>query len=92
VNTLSNSIQALVSVYQKLLEFYVSAYEFLSKRRTRLVLAVISDTGTLPDIVKDFLKQAEHLRSIVEKATFDIVQDIKAMLYDAKSMSSCFQL
>ncbi|KAL6913368.1 hypothetical protein FSST1_011128 [Fusarium sambucinum] len=76
--------RALVSVYQKLLEFYVSAYEFLSKRRTRLVLAVISDTGTLPDIVKDFLKQAEHLRSIVEKATFDIVQDIKAMLYDAK--------
>ncbi|KPA38773.1 nacht nucleoside triphosphatase [Fusarium langsethiae] len=76
--------RALVSVYQKLLEFYVSAYEFLSKRRTRLVLAVISDTGTLPDIVKDFLKQAEHLRSIVEKATLDIVQDIKAMLYDEK--------
>ncbi|CAM1503386.1 Fc.00g081620.m01.CDS01 [Cosmosporella sp. VM-42] len=76
--------RALVSVYQKLLEFYVSAYEFLSKRRTRLVLAVISDTGTLPDIVKDFLKQAEHLRRIVEKATLDIVQDIKTMLYDEK--------
>ncbi|KAG4282239.1 hypothetical protein FPRO04_13360 [Fusarium proliferatum] len=76
--------RALVSVYQKLLEFYVSAYEFLSKRRTKLVLAVILDTGTLPDIVKDFLKQAEHLRKIVEKATFDIVQDIKTMLYDEK--------
>ncbi|KAJ4176473.1 hypothetical protein NW767_015434 [Fusarium falciforme] len=76
--------RALVSVYQKLLEFYVSAYEFLSKRRTRLVLAVIADTGTLPDIVKDFLKQAEHLRKLVEKATFDIVQDIKTMLYDEK--------
>ncbi|KAL4412143.1 ankyrin repeat protein [Colletotrichum abscissum] len=76
--------KALVSVYQKLLEFYVSAYELLSKRRTRLVLAVISDTGTLPDIVKDFLRQSEHLRRIVEKATFDIVQDIKNMLYDEK--------
>jgi hypothetical protein len=91
VDTPSNNIQALVSVYQKLLEFYVSAYDFLSKRRTRLVLAVIADTGTLPDIVKDFLKQAEHLRKLVEKATFDIVQDIKTMLYDEKSMSSCFQ-
>ena len=46
---------------------------------------MISDTGTLPDIVKDFLQQAEFLRKIVEKATFDIVQDIKAMLYDEKS-------
>ncbi|GKU06980.1 unnamed protein product [Fusarium langsethiae] len=76
--------RALVSVYQKLLEFYVSAYEFLSKRRTKLVLAVVLDTGTLPDIVKDFLKQAEHLRNIVVKATLEIVQDIKAMLYDEK--------
>lgn len=86
LNTLSYIIQALVSVYQKLLEFYVSAYKFLSKRRTKLVLAVILDTGTLPDIVQDFLKQAEHLRKIVEKATYDIVQDIKTMLYDEKSM------
>ncbi|KAJ4247812.1 hypothetical protein NW762_013021 [Fusarium torreyae] len=74
--------RALVSVYQKLLEFYVSAYELLSKRRTKLVLAMVSDTGKLPDIVKDFLTQAEHLRSIVAKATFDILQDIKVMLYD----------
>ncbi|KAM0248467.1 hypothetical protein ACHAP5_003413 [Fusarium lateritium] len=75
---------ALVLVYQKLLEFYVSAHRFLSKKRTRLVLAVISDMGTLPDIVKDFLEQADHLRRIVEKATFDIVQDIKTMLYNEK--------
>lgn len=77
-------------MYQKLLEFYLSAYKLLSKERTKLVLAVIVDTGTLPDIVKDFLKQAEHLRRIVEKATFDVVQDIKAMLYDDKSLSSSF--
>ncbi|KAF6799482.1 ankyrin repeat protein [Colletotrichum sojae] len=76
--------RALVSVYQKLLEFYLSAYELLSKRRTRLALAVIVDTSELPDIVKDFLKQAEHLRRVVEKVTFDIVQDIKTMLYDEK--------
>ena len=79
-----------MSVYEKLLEFYVSAYELLSKRRTRLVLAVISDTGKLPDIVKDFLTQAEHLRNIVAKATFDILQDIKFMLYDERSMYSDF--
>ncbi|UZP36392.1 hypothetical protein NXS19_004208 [Fusarium pseudograminearum] len=76
--------RALVSVYQKLLEFYASAYEFLMQRRTRLVLAVLSDAGTLPAIVKDVLEQAGHLRAVVEKVTFDIVQDIKAMLYNEK--------
>ncbi|QPC77851.1 hypothetical protein HYE68_008603 [Fusarium pseudograminearum] len=75
---------ALVSVYQKLLEFYASAYEFLMQRRTRLVLAVLSDADTLPAIVKDVLEQAGHLRAVVEKVTFDIVQDIKAMLYNEK--------
>lgn len=92
VTTPPDKIQALVSVYQKLLEFYVSAYGLLMKRGARLVLAVISDTGTLPDIVKDFLKQSKYLQKIVEKATLDIVQDIKAMLYDEKSMSTLFQL
>ncbi|KAF4451901.1 hypothetical protein F53441_5220 [Fusarium austroafricanum] len=75
---------ALVPVYQKLLEFYVSAYELLSKRRTRLVLAVISDTGKLTDIVKEFLKQIKNLRNIVEKVKLEITQDIETMLYEQK--------
>ncbi|UKZ60423.1 uncharacterized protein TrAtP1_001703 [Trichoderma atroviride] len=78
-------MQALVSVYQKLLEFFVSAYGLLMTRGAILVLAVISNADTLPDIAKDFLKQAEHLQKIVDKAILDIFQDIKALLYDEKS-------
>ncbi|KAF4955318.1 hypothetical protein FGADI_4624 [Fusarium gaditjirri] len=76
--------RALVSVYQKLIEFYAAAYEFLSKRRAKLVLAVISDTGALPTLVQDISKEVENLRKIVEKATLDITQDIKTMMCDEK--------
>jgi hypothetical protein len=83
--TMSNVLQALVSVYQKLLEFYVSAHGLLMKECARLLFAVVSDNSTLPSIVADFLKQASQLQKVVEKATLDIVTDIKAMLYDEKS-------
>ncbi|KAF4467462.1 NACHT nucleoside triphosphatase [Fusarium albosuccineum] len=74
--------RALVSVYKKLLEFYNAAFEILSKRGTRLVMGLILENGRLPSIVKDFLKQADTLRKLVQKATLEIVEDIKAMLYD----------
>ncbi|KAL2202401.1 hypothetical protein CC79DRAFT_1361506 [Sarocladium strictum] len=77
--------KALVSVYQKLLDFYVSAHGVLMKEGARLLFAVVSDNSTLPSIVADFLKQAAHLQKVVEKATLDIVTDIKAMLYDEKT-------
>lgn len=60
------------------------------KRGAKLALAVISDTGILLDTVKEFLRRAEHLQKIVGKATFDTVQDIKAMLYDEQSMPTLF--
>jgi hypothetical protein len=43
------------------------------------------DNQHLPEIVQEFLKQAKILRSIVQKATWEIVEDIKNMLYDSKS-------
>ncbi|UPK95300.1 hypothetical protein LCI18_006235 [Fusarium solani-melongenae] len=58
--------KALVSVYKKPLEFYSAAYEILSRR----------------GIVQDFLRQADTLRKLVQKATLEIVEDIKVMLYD----------
>ncbi|RBR22171.1 hypothetical protein FVER53590_07379 [Fusarium verticillioides] len=76
--------KALVSVYRKLIEFYAAAYQFLSKRRAKLVLAVVSDTGTLPTLVQDISKEVENLRKVVEKATLDIAQDIKTMMCDEK--------
>ncbi|KAJ4308383.1 hypothetical protein N0V84_012133 [Fusarium piperis] len=74
--------QALVSVYKKLLEFYQAAFEILSRKGAKLVMSLILDNGRLPSIVKDFLRQADTLRKLVQKATLEIVQDIKAMLYD----------
>ncbi|KAK3897898.1 hypothetical protein C8A05DRAFT_38527 [Staphylotrichum tortipilum] len=74
--------KALVLVYQKLLEFYASAFEMLSKKGVKLALEVVLDNGRLPAIVDEFLKHADHLRKLVQKATWEIVEDIKAMLYD----------
>jgi hypothetical protein len=82
----SDHMQALVSVYRKLIEFYAAAYQFLSKRRAKLVLAVVSDTGTLPNLVQDISKEVENLRKVIEKATLDIAQDIKTMMCDEKGM------
>jgi hypothetical protein len=44
-------------------------------------------TGT----VDDFLRHAELLRKLVEKATWAVVEDIKATLYDNESMSVNFE-
>jgi hypothetical protein len=74
-----------VSVYQKILEFYKVAHEILTKRGVKLVMTMILETDRLPNIVQDFLRHVDTLRKLVEKATWEIVEDIKAMLYDSES-------
>ena len=77
--------QALVSVYQKILEFYKVAVEILTRKGAKLVMKMILENDRLPNIVQDFLRHAETLRKLVQKATWEIVEDIKAMLYDRES-------
>ncbi|KAG9247285.1 hypothetical protein BJ878DRAFT_580806 [Calycina marina] len=74
--------KALVLVYQNLLEFYSAAFEILTMKEAKLVMRIILETDRLPNIVQDFLKHADNLRKLVQKATWEIVKDIKAMLYD----------
>jgi hypothetical protein len=74
-----------VSVYQKILEFYKVAHEILTKRGVKLVMTMILETDRLPNIVQEFLRHVDTLRKLVEKATWEIVEDIKAMLYDSES-------
>ncbi|CAN9480302.1 unnamed protein product [Alternaria alternata] len=45
-------------------------------------MKMILDTDRLLSIVRSFLGHAETLRKLIEKATWEIVEDIKAMLYD----------
>lgn len=75
--------QALVKVYRKILEFYKAGLEILTRRESKLV------TDRLPIIVEDFLRYADILRSLVQKAAWEIVGDIKSMLYDRESKFSC---
>lgn len=50
-------------------------------------MKMILESDRLPNLVQDFLKHAEILRKLVQKATWEIVEDIKAMLYDRESKS-----
>ncbi|XRM48711.1 hypothetical protein ABZX51_011625 [Aspergillus tubingensis] len=77
--------KALVMVYQKLLEFYKVAYEMLSRKGTKLIIKMVLETDRLPNIVQEFLKYSDTLRNLIQKATWEIVEDIKAMLYDHES-------
>ncbi|KAF2845260.1 hypothetical protein T440DRAFT_493542 [Plenodomus tracheiphilus IPT5] len=43
---------------------------------------MILETDRLPNIVEDFLGHANTLRKLIEKSTWEIVEDIKSMLYD----------
>ncbi|MCJ1435357.1 hypothetical protein MMC27_004729 [Xylographa pallens] len=74
--------KALVSVYQKILEFYKVAFEILTRKGAKLVMKIILENDRLPNIVQDFLRNAGTLRKVVQKATLEIVVDIKTMLYD----------
>lgn len=72
-------------VYRKILEFYKAGYEILTRRGARLVMKIVVETDRLPAIVDDFLRHADILRNLVQKATWEIVDDIKSMLYDRES-------
>ncbi|KAL1794606.1 hypothetical protein ACET3X_006422 [Alternaria dauci] len=74
--------KALVSVYREILEFYIAAHGILSERGRKLAIKMILETDRLPSIVRSFLEQAEKLRKLIEKATWEIVEDIKTMLFD----------
>ncbi|CAH0044534.1 unnamed protein product [Clonostachys solani] len=74
--------KALVSVYRKMLMFYQAALEILSKQGAKLMLKMALETHHLPQLVQDFLRHADVLRKLVQKATWEIVEDIKTMLYD----------
>ncbi|CAN9292594.1 unnamed protein product [Alternaria alternata] len=78
--------KALVSVYREILEFYIAAHEILTERGRKLAMKMILDTDRLPSIVRSFLAHAETLRKLIEKATWEIVEDIKAMLYDRENL------
>ncbi|KUJ20604.1 uncharacterized protein LY89DRAFT_682313 [Mollisia scopiformis] len=80
--------KALVLVYQKLLEFYITAFEVLSRKGVKLVMKMIPENDCLPNIVKEFSKYADNLWNFVQKATWEIVEDIKAMLYYHERMFS----
>lgn len=46
---------------------------------------MVLETDRLPNIIQDFLVRAEVLRKLIEKSTWEIVEDIKSMLYDRES-------
>jgi hypothetical protein len=71
-----------------MLKFYQAALEILSKQGAKLMLKMALETHHLPQLVQDFLRHADVLRKLVQKATWEIVEDIKAMLYDRESESS----
>ncbi|KFH40613.1 Vegetative incompatibility protein HET-E-like protein [Hapsidospora chrysogenum ATCC 11550] len=74
--------EALVSVYEKLLEFYKAAFEIVTGKGAALLMKMILETDRLAEIVEDFLSHADTLRKLIQKATWEIVEDIRAMLYD----------
>lgn len=52
------------------------------------MLKMVLETDRLPSIVQDFLRYAETLRNLIEKATCEIAEDIKTMLYNHESKFS----
>ncbi|KAJ6019002.1 hypothetical protein N7522_001069 [Penicillium canescens] len=73
--------KALVSVYQKILEFYDAAVELLTRKGAKLVMRMVWDNDRLPTIVQEFLTSADNLNKVIQKATMDILEDIRKQLY-----------
>ncbi|RYP45020.1 hypothetical protein DL768_008585 [Monosporascus sp. mg162] len=72
-------------IHKKLLEFYKVAFEILTSKGASLIMRMILENDRLPNAVQEFLRCADTLRKLVQKATWEIVEDIKAMLYDQES-------
>ncbi|KAJ5804776.1 uncharacterized protein N7518_001079 [Penicillium psychrosexuale] len=80
--------KALVSVYQKILEFYEAALEILKRTGARFIMKMVLENDRLPTIVQEFLECSQNLTKIISKATCEIQTDIQRMLYDRESKSS----
>lgn len=79
-------------MYREIIEFYRAAHDILTKKGRRLAMKMILETDRLPNIIQDFLRHADVLRKLIEKATWEIVEDIKAMLYDRESESLWYHI
>ena len=84
-------MQALVSVYIQILNFYRAAHQMLTREGTKLAVKMVLETDRLPNIIQEFLRHADVLRKLIEKATWEVVEDIKLMLYDHDSKYLTFQ-
>lgn len=82
---MSYDLQALVLIYQNILEFYFVANKILAKQGVRLVMGLIVHKDRLPEIIEDFLRHADLLQRSIQKATLEINLEIKSMLYDRES-------
>ncbi|RYO93538.1 hypothetical protein DL763_004334 [Monosporascus cannonballus] len=69
-------------IHKKLLEFYKVAFDILTSKGASLIMKMILENDRLPNAVQEFLRCADTLRKHVQKATWEVVEDIKAMLYD----------
>lgn len=84
----SNDLQALVSAYQKILEFYEAALEILNRRGTKLIIKTVLEDDRLPNIVQDFLNCSDFLQKLIGNASLEITGEIKEMCYDRESKAS----
>ncbi|PSK43017.1 LON peptidase N-terminal domain and RING finger protein [Elsinoe australis] len=82
----SNDIhRALVKVYQDILMFYKEARDILAKKGAKLLAKLVLDNARIPEIIEEFLGHAAMLQKVVEKATLEVLEDMRNMLYDCQS-------
>lgn len=81
----SNSLQILVLVYEKILEFYQTAVEILNSKGTKRIMGLVLESDRLPNIIQDFLRHSDTLAKLINQASAQIVQELKDMLYDSES-------
>lgn len=74
-----------MSVYRNLLDFYSAAFDILSKQGLKALLEMVMERTRIPAVVAEFVKHANSLQMLVNKAILEINQDIKNMLYDSES-------
>jgi hypothetical protein len=81
--------QALVLVYQKIIEFYKVAIEVLADSGAKLILRMMLNNVRLPEIVGEFLQRTGALHKLVVNATHEILVEVKTMLYERESRDTC---
>lgn len=73
-------------VYQKLLEFYQTVYNVVTKEGVHLILRMLLETDRLPKLIQQFNEQTASLGRLIEKATAEITEEIRNMVYDQQGM------